>query len=286
MRVAFASEPAYPDRPNEDFIGATADAVVLLDGASIPPGVISACSHSVRWYSHTLGSTLLAEMTQSAGPLPELLAQGIKHVTSLHDFTCDLTHGGSPSATVIMLRQVADHLDWLVLGDSTLILDTGSAEPMVICDDRLEQVAAPHRVRLDSLRGGTPEHAEARREYVETLSRYRNRDGGFWVASTDPLAAGQALTGTVSVDQVRAAVLLTDGAADAVNRYRLLTWRQLIDLLTQECSAEIIRQIRDVERSDPHGKRWPRSKAHDDASAVILKFSQPTQKASMPKSGN
>ncbi|MBE3008369.1 hypothetical protein IL992_04105 [Microbispora sp. NEAU-D428] len=152
-------------------------------------------------------------------------------MTSPHDFTCDLTHGGSPSAAVIMLRQAADHLDWLVLGDSTLILDTCASEPTVICDDRLEQVAAPHRVRLDSLRGGIPEHAEARREYVETLGRYRNRDGGFWVASTDPLAADQALTGTIPTDQVRAATLLTDGAADAVNRYQFTTWASRLDTL-------------------------------------------------------
>lgn len=33
MRLTLATEPAYPDRPNEDFIGATPDAVVLLDGA-------------------------------------------------------------------------------------------------------------------------------------------------------------------------------------------------------------------------------------------------------------
>ncbi|TLP66552.1 protein phosphatase 2C domain-containing protein [Microbispora triticiradicis] len=272
MRVAFASEPAYPDRPNEDFIGATADAVVLLDGASIPPGVTSACSHSVRWYSHILGSTLLTEMTQSAGPLPGLLAQGIKHITSLHDFTCDLAHGGSPSATVIMLRQTTDHLDWLVLGDSTLILDTGTPEPEVICDDRLEQVAAPHRTRLDSLPGGTPEHAEARREYVETLGHYRNRDGGFWVASTDPLAADQALTGTIPADQVHAAVLLTDGAADAVNRYHLTNWRRLLDRLAYHGPAEPIRQVREAESLDPHGKRWPRSKVYDDATVVWLRF--------------
>ncbi|GAB3880713.1 protein phosphatase 2C domain-containing protein [Microbispora bryophytorum subsp. camponoti] len=222
----------------------------------------------MRWYSHTLGSTLLAEMTQSAGPLPELLAQGIKHVTSLHDFTCDLTHGGSPSATVIMLRQTADHLDWLVLGDSTLILDTGTPEPTVIYDDRLEQVAAPHRTRLDSLPGGTPEHADARREYVQTLGAYRNRDGGFWVASTDPLAADQALTGTIPTDGICAAALLTDGAADAVTRYRLASWRQLLDVLTHDGPAALICQVREAERSDPHGERWPRSKTYDDATAA------------------
>lgn len=268
MRIAFASEPAHPDRPNEDFIGATADAVVLLDGASIPPGVTTACSHSVRWYSHTLGSTLLAEITQHAGPLPQLLAQAIKHVTAPHEATCDLTGGGSPSATVIMLRHTAGHLDWLVLGDSTLVLDTGTPDPIVICDDRLDQIAAPHRARLDSLPVGTPDHAEARREYAETLGKYRNRDGGFWVASTDPHAADHALTGTIPTNQVRAAALLTDGAADAVNRYHLTTWRQLLDVLAQDGPAELIRNVREAERSDPHGERWPRSKPHDDASVV------------------
>ncbi|GAA4599106.1 protein phosphatase 2C domain-containing protein [Planotetraspora phitsanulokensis] len=271
MRVTFASEPAYAGRPNEDFIGATPDAVVLLDGASVPPGIESGCTHSVRWYSHTLGSTLLTEMTQSAGPLPELLAKGIKHVTSLHDFTCDLSHGGSPSATVVMLRQAGDQLDWLVLGDSTLILDTGTAEPMVVRDDRLDRVAAPRRTRLDALFGGTPEHATALRGYVEGLADYRNRDGGFWVAATDPLAADQALTGSVPADSVYAAALLSDGASDAVDRYHLVTWRQLLDTLAQDGPAELIRQVRAAEQSDPHGERWRRSKTHDDSTAVFCR---------------
>ncbi|NAS22154.1 integrase [Herbidospora sp. NEAU-GS84] len=271
MRVTFASEPGHPDRPNEDYVGATTDAVVLLDGASRPPGVASACSHSVRWYSHNLGSALLTEMTRNANPLPDLLARGIKHVASLHDTTCDLFSGRCPTATVVMVRKVADDLEWLVLGDSTLIIDTGTAEPEVICDDRLDQVAAPRRVQLDSLRGGTPEHAEARRLYVETLHEYRNREGGFWIAAADPLAADHALTGTVPVADVRTLALLSDGAADAFDRYRLAPWRQLLDLMANDGPAELIRQVRQVERSDLHGERWPRSKPHDDATAVVCR---------------
>jgi len=139
-----------------------------------------------------------------------------------------------------MFRHTADHLDWLVLGDSTLILDTG-----------------------------TPEHTDARREYVQTFGQYRNRDGGFWVASTDPLAADQALTGTTAVSHVHAAALLTDRAADLVTRYQLTTWRHLLGILDQLGPTELIRQVRGAERSDPHGERWPRSKTHDDASAVF-----------------
>jgi len=32
--------------------------------------------------------------------------------------------------------------------------------------------------------------------------------------------------------------------------------------------AELIRRVRRAERSDPDGKRWPRGKPSDDASAV------------------
>ncbi|OPG01345.1 hypothetical protein B1L11_44690, partial [Microbispora sp. GKU 823] len=111
-----------------------------------------------------------------------------------------------------------------------------------------------------------------RREYVETLGTYRNRDGGFWVASTDPQAADHALTGTTPADQVGAAGLLTDGAADAVSRYRLITWRQLLNVLTQDGPTALIRRVREAERSDPHGERWPRSKTFDDATAAYCRL--------------
>ncbi|MBG0820090.1 protein phosphatase 2C domain-containing protein [Planomonospora sp. ID91781] len=268
MRVTFATEAA-PGRPNEDFVAATPDAVVLLDGAGTPAGSESGCTHGVAWYSRALGSTLLTTMTQTSSPLIEILAEGIKTVASMHDFTCDLTHAGSPSATVVMLRHSADTLDWLILADSVLVLDTAdTAEPMVICDDREALVGAAHRTTMDALPSGSPEHVAAHRAYVETLRGHRNRDGGFWVASADPLAADQALTGTVPAHQVRAAALLSDGASRLVDRFALTTWRQTLDLLDEHGPAELIRRVRAAEHSDPHGERWPRGKALDDATAA------------------
>ncbi|WP_084964577.1 protein phosphatase 2C domain-containing protein [Thermoactinospora rubra] len=272
MRVTFATQAA-PGRPNEDFVAATPDAVVLLDGSGTPPGSESGCSHGVAWYARTLGSTLLAAMTQSAGPLPELLAEGIKTVASLHDGTCDLTHPGSPSATVIMLRRTADALDWLVLADSVLILDmAGTAEPTVIVDDREALVGRQYRAAMDALASGSPEHVAAHRDYVEILRAYRNRDGGFWVAATDPLAAEQALTGNLPLDQVKAAALLSDGASRPVDRFALMSWRDLLDVLAGQGPEELIHQVRQAENSDPHGSRWPRGKAFDDATAAYVRL--------------
>ncbi|MEV4247450.1 protein phosphatase 2C domain-containing protein [Streptosporangium canum] len=268
MRVTFATE-AVPGRPNEDFVGATPDAIVLLDGAGTPPGSESGCDHGVAWYARSLGSTLLAGLAQDGKPLTEILAEGIKAVASLHDFLCDLTHPGSPSATVVMLRRTADALDFLVLADSVLILDViGAAEPMVICDDREAQVGAVHRTAMHALDSGSPGHVSAHRAYVETLRDHRNRDGGFWVAAVDPLAAEQALTGTVPADRVRAAALLSDGASRLVDRFALATWRQALHLLNDSGPEELIRRVREAEHSDPVGERWPRGKIFDDATVA------------------
>ncbi|MDA0631879.1 protein phosphatase 2C domain-containing protein [Nonomuraea sp. MCN248] len=270
MRVALATEAA-PGRPNEDFAAVSADAAVLLDGAGTPGGSESGCSHGVAWFARTLGSSLLAAMTQKREPLPELLAGEIKAVAGLHEDTCDLGHPGSPSATVVMLRRTDDALEWLVLADSSLVLGTGgTAEPMVICDDREAQVGARYRSAMDALDSGSPEHQAAHRDYVEALRAHRNRDGGFWVAVTDPLAADQALTGTAPRESVRTAVLLSDGASRLVDRFHLATWRQALDLLDQEGPEALISRVRAAEYSDPTGSRWPRGKTFDDATVVTL----------------
>lgn len=268
--ASIATEPAAPGRANEDFAAVTADTAVLLDGAGIPEGSQSGCIHGVAWYARTLGCRLLAEAAPQAGkPLPRALADAIIHVRSLHERTCDLMHAGSPSATVIAARVSGRALEYLVLADSVLLIDTGAAEPEVVTDDRLERAATPHRERVNALAIGSAEHAIARREYVETMrNTYRNRDGGFWVASTAPAAAGHALTGCVPLAELRSFSLLSDGATRLADLFTALTWPQLDGILRDHGPHELIRRTREAEDTDPHGRRWPRTKAHDDATAV------------------
>jgi len=277
MRVTFATEPIPGSLgSNEDFVAATPDSVVLLDGAGIPEGFPSGCSHGAAWYTRMLGSTLISAMTQHPAPLNEILAGGIKAVASMHDFTCDLSHKGSPSATVTMLRRTADSVDWLVLSDSVILLrEDGTAEPAVICDDRVARVAASYRSAVDALPIGSAEHAAAHRAFVANVREHRNREGGFWVASADPRAADQALTGTVPVDRLQAAALLSDGASRLVDLFSLATWPQLMDLLHREGPRALIRRVRAAERSDLQGRRWPRAKAFDDATAAYCLFRDP-----------
>jgi len=266
--VVFASIPAKPNQPNEDFVAATPVAVVLLDGAGTPKGSESGCVHGVTWFVRRLGSSLLASMTRDDdSDLGGCLAASIADVRSLHTDTCDLAHPGSPSATVVAVKVREHALDYLVLADSVLVLDL-STELRVVTDDHEAQIGRQFRAQMDAWPNGTPEHEKAHREYVESLRVHRNRPGGFWVASTEPEAATQARTGSVPRAGVRAAAVLSDGASRLVDRFGLATWEDLLKTLDTRGPRELLRQVRDAENSDLDGSRWPRGKAHDDASAV------------------
>ncbi|MGI5165370.1 protein phosphatase 2C domain-containing protein [Spirillospora sp. CA-253888] len=246
MQVIYASE-ATPGRPNEDYIVAGPGWVVLLDGATARPDVDAGCAHDPGWLVRRLGGVLAGRLAAEDGaPLDDLLADGIRAVGGMHR-ECDLGNPDSPSATVAMLRRRAGRLEWLVLADSPVLVDDG--EVRVIQDDRV---------------GRLPSYT------VEAVRAARNSPGGFWVASTRPEAAYEALTGDAPLDGVRRAAVLSDGAARLVERFGLTGWDGLLDLLDRAGPREVIRRTREAEAAD--GAVNGRGKRHDDATAVLVRF--------------
>jgi hypothetical protein len=269
MQVTLASRRSPDATSNEDFIAATAGVVVVIDGASVPPELGTGCTHGTAWYAHRLGGQLLALLSTEADHSPaDSLAQAITDVAALHADTCDLGHPGSPSATVAILREQPDSVDYLVLGDTTILLEE-PAGLRVVTDDRLEQVAAAQHSAMHQHATGSTDHARRFAALVTEQRRHRNHPDGFWVASTDPDAAQHALSNTVARDGLGRAAVLSDGAARLVDRFGLLDWPRFLDVLAEQGPDAIIAQVRAAEDSDPDGRRWPRGKRHDDASAAF-----------------
>ena len=266
MSVQFATLPGREDHPNEDFAGAFPNCAVLLDGAGGPSEMPSGCIHGTSWYVRQLGARLLASMETSPHALPVILANTIDDVSKLHAGTCDLDAPGTPSATVIMTRVGDENAEYLVLGDSTLILseDTG---PRVISDHRIDNVAAAERKAMDAIPASTPEHQTARIWFVTRQRAMRNEPGGYWITSTDPDAAFHARTGTVALHTLRRVTLLSDGVARFVE-FGLGTWPELVRLLDLYGPAGVFGRIRYAEGIDPDGVQWPRAKVRDDMAVV------------------
>ncbi|MFH8394626.1 protein phosphatase 2C domain-containing protein [Streptomyces sp. NPDC018036] len=268
MTIALVSLPATPDAPNEDFAAASPGAAVLLDGAGVAGGR-TGCEHGVAWFSSTLGGVLLGTLVAQPGlSLAECLGHAIHTVRSLHGGDCDLRHPASPTSTVIAARVRAGALEYVVLGDSTLLLAGRDGTVDVVTDRRLDEVGKRLRGPVDALPTGSPEHAAALADYRSALTGLRNRPEGFWIAGPDPEAAQHALAGSVPLYSLASVVLMSDGATRLADRFELATWDELFALVAASGPAEVIRRVRDAEAEDPAGRRWPRGKARDDATVL------------------
>lgn len=87
-------------------------------------------------------------------------------------------------------------------------------------------------------------------------------------AKADPDAAFAARAGTLPTAGLRGVVLLSDGATRITDRYQLRPWAAIVATIRDQGPAELIRQVRAAEDSDPEATRWPRSKNSDDATIL------------------
>lgn len=239
MRVSWATEPVPGrDWPNEDFVVAAEGAVVVLDGCSLPPGTDLGCRHGTAWYARTLGLELLTRLLEGPPGRPEERGNGLR----------------------LLLAQAIDAVASRHVHSCDLGHPATPAATVVALRER--RGAVEHLVLADStllLDSG---------DSLEVVST----SGARVYASADPQAAAHALTGARPPGALHRAALLTDGATRLAERFRLLGWQDLMGVLGAEGPGELIRRTREAEFSDPHCRRWPRHKRHDDAAAALCVF--------------
>jgi hypothetical protein len=252
VEIRSACQPA-PDRVppavNEDLVLSGPDFVIVLDGATAPPGLDSGCRHDVAWLVGRLGGQLVVPLlARSAATLAEILADAIAAVCAEHARSCDLANPDSPSSTVSIVRAGAEQVEYLVLADSPIVLRSPDRRITVVADDRIELL---------------PEYT------LEAVRRLRNQPGGFWVASTVPKAAFQAVAGTTERAEVEVVALLTDGASRYAERYGH-GWEELVAVLETEGPQALIDRVRAYDMNAADGTF--RGKRHDDATAAIWRL--------------
>lgn len=233
MRIQTA-ERGVPGRPSEDRILVRHNAVVVMDGVTSnrPP------DRNGGWYASQLAAELDLLLDWDV-PLPDLLAGAIARLVAQHG----LVAGDSPSSTVAITRWTASTVEALVLADSPVV---AFGTTMHVVQD----------TRLDDLR-----------PQAETITDWRNRVGGWWVAEADPAAAYEAVTASWPRAEISAVIMATDGVSCGIDAYGLFGW----DAVLQKSPESVLDEIRAAELGDPEHQKWPRFKTHDDQALVVIR---------------
>ncbi|GAB3565981.1 hypothetical protein GCM10027445_12060 [Amycolatopsis endophytica] len=263
MRVATAQLP--PSEDSDDKIFTTSNAVIVLDGASaFVPVPVPAST-----YADCLGRELVACLTaHPEADLRAVLAEAIEQSAK----ALELEPGKSPSSTVTMLRESNGVVDVLRLGDSVAVLPQG-----VLTDERMDDLdltpRREYRQRLADGGGYDETHRALLRELQTQQGRYRNQDGGFWIAEASPEAAQHALVRHHPASAVPWAVLATDGAFNTMTHTGVTDWPAISQSSADELAA-ILERCQQWERDqDPDARQFPRAKRHDDKAIAAVRLS-------------
>jgi len=250
MRAVMESQ-ATPGRKNDDYAVLGLEWAAVLDGATALKPAENGCIHDVPWVVHRLAGNLahLLSVTPDV-VLADALAESIARTCEAHEKTCDLSNPDSPSSTVTILRCRGEFIDYLVLGDSPLLVSrSGKVEP--ILDERMANLS----------------------DYsYEAVMAVQNTPDGYYVASTMPDAAYHAVCGTMPSEGIESAALMTDGASRLVDAFRLMSWEELFRVLSVEGPSSLIARTRKVEVDGVAANDGRKRKYHDDATAVLLEL--------------
>ena len=266
MYFSLSSQPGSPESANEDATAVLGGFAIVADGATARTE--TGCIHGVSWFAHHL----VAATVQHADLWPsEALAEGIRETADAHRLTCDLASVGTPSAAVGIARVRPNVVDFLALGDVTVVVET-AAGVQVVVDDRVSRTALRERGIADALPHGSPEKAAALIQMKHAELAVRNTEGGFWVAMSDPEAVSHAVTWSVQRDETRRFAILSDGATRLVDTFKTRDWPAILDLLATDGPSVLIQDVRASERADADATTWPRNKISDDATVVYAEL--------------
>lgn len=267
MRVVDAATIQGDGQANQDRYVVGDYYAAVLDGASAWPP--QRADRDGGWYAEQLGHAIEAAIG-SQESLRHVLAEAIQVVADAHG----LEPGSSPSSTVALARWNGAHVECLLLGDSTIVVEHGPGEVEVMTDDVLGNVApeirASYRERLAAGRGYDAEHQRLLHDLQEEQRHVRNTHNGYWIAEADPEAAYNAHLRHYRPSEASTLLLMSDGAAAIVQPWAIAPWNAIPSMARHDSCAAILSKVVDAENGDPNGEAVTRSKRHDDKTAVLI----------------
>jgi len=256
---------------NEDRTGASGQLSWVIDGATPLEGTHRARVQTMRLVDR-IDEGLQEAGTSNGAALDDALGL-LRRIAS--DTSTTRRRGAIlPTAAVGIVEVHDDRLDYFLLGDVTVAVDTGGSV-FAASDHRVGRFDAVSIAAIASAqaRGMTLEEARASALPVLRSNRLRgNSAGAYWiVAPGSPEAVDHGIRASVPLSRAFTLLVASDGFARLVDLFRSPTdWSELLHSARERSLEELVAELRQLERMDSECLQFPRLSVSDDASAVLV----------------
>jgi len=265
---------------NEDLVWVGENAAVVLDGATgLSERHMSDFETDGQWYVNTLLDELKEVVTREQ-PLSNGAVQSVERVEARYQ---DLAGDGEveehelPSAAGAIVRWTGNFVEYLVLGDCTVIC-SGTDFNEVISGEGPRELDEKVVEEMVSIRESNEavSYEELRSKVSSLLIEHRklkNKPGGYWTFGLRPEAVDHAKTGSVHREEVDTVLAFTDGFDPIVSVFDVfIDWENLVSYVVENGLNRAVRVLRAFEAADPECREHPRLKPSDDVGIAEIDF--------------
>jgi len=273
------SIPGHPAKPNDDAWGQTSGAAVVLDGATNLCEPLLPGESDAAWLARFAARRLMAHCQDGAAApdaLGRALADAQKSFIGLRRRPPQKNHE-NPYASMMFVSAVSDGFEALWFGDCGALVKRPGAVVEIVGEAFDKRAAEARRVKmLAEAKGLAPAAAAARPEFLSALRAARdtiNTDKGGWLFGPDPKAAQHVRKQRIAAPPGTLVLLASDGFLALACDYGAHDAAALVAEAETKGLEALGLKLRAIENADPEGRRFPRFKTSDDATAVLLKLS-------------
>ncbi len=265
---------------NEDLVWTDDGAAIVLDGATgLTNRSFTDCDSDGQWYVETLTEEIEKRIYDNS-PLSDVVAAAIDDLATRYNELTDtatLEEHEIPSAAGAIFRWTDDELEYFVLGDCSLVIQTSDETIPIVGDGPrdLDQRVVDEMVSIREQQAEIS-YQELRAQVQPLLVKHRkmkNQPNGYWALGIDNEAVKHAIMGRVSRDQIEFVVAFTDGFEPIYTLYDVFAdWDDLLSYLSHNGLNRAIRVLRAFEAADPECQSYPRLKPSDDVGIAAVEF--------------
>jgi serine/threonine protein phosphatase PrpC len=269
--------PGDPTKPNDDAFAHDGASAVVMDGATGLGEPLLEGDSDAAWVAHFGAERLMAHMragrTCEEGLRESLRETDAEFVRSRRRPPRESYENPVASMMFVSLTESRMHATWF--GDCAALVRRPRESIEVLGDALAKRARERERVAwLAASFGATSAQIGVREVFLPALRRARNlvnTEAGGWLFGPDTRAADHAAKADVALAAGTIVMLVTDGFLALASDYDKYSVESLLDAAQSRGLEVLGDELRAIEESDPEGKRFPRFKKSDDATAMLLR---------------